>query len=175
MNWKLAADVLIVLVLFAFGPRENRQFIFRSEPDLLYGEMVIYSTTTGSLSVARNAAAESAHLKDPRPEHVWWRTATADDSHLDGEPQQIYANTVAVIERSHRNGSKDPPLVQFGDARPQSPHGLRLITQGEEFHDFAWVCVIVALAALLSFAICDYSWRCGSPLRDILGETEKPS
>jgi hypothetical protein len=174
MNWKLATDVLIVLILFAFGPPENRQFLFRSEPDLLYGEMIIYKTTSDSISLARNAAGEGARFAGPQPTRVWWRTATDDDSYLEGAPKQIHGDTLAIIERTHVSG-KDSSLVHFGDSRPRPPQGLRVITRGEEFHDFAWVCLFVTLAALLSFAICDYSWRCGSPLRDILGETERPS
>ncbi len=174
MNWKLAIDVLVVLVLFAFGPRENRQFLFRSEPDALYGELVVFTSTDSSLALARNATASVAEFPEPKPRRIWWQNAASGAAVMEIGPQKMYTETLAIVERPTKSSRDSSALIQFGDAPPLRPRPLRVITEGEEFHDFIGMCIVVILVALLSFAICDYSWRCGSPLRDILEEVEKP-
>jgi hypothetical protein len=172
MKLRIAFDVLVVLALLAFGPRENRLFLFRDSPDLLYGEVLVYTGGGKAISFATNASSNVAAIKEPKPLRIVSRDS-ASGTYLATSGDEVYANTVAIIERPAGAGVPEP-RVAFGAAQPAPPHALRVVTEAESFHMFLWVALIAALTAMLAYAICELSWRCGSPIQDILGEGAGP-
>lgn len=173
MKLRIAFDVLIVLALLAFGPRENRLFLFREAPDLLYGEVVVYKGNGAAISFATNASSTVATIKEPKPVRVLSRDVS-NGAFLATTGDEVFANTIAIIERPAGAGVPNA-RVAFGAAQPAPPRALRIVTEAESFRTFLWVFSIAVLTAMLAYAICELSWRCGSPVQDVLGEGAEPS
>jgi len=174
MKLRIAFDVVVVLALFAFGPRENRLFLFRDSPELLYGEVLVYKGNGMAISFATNASNTGAVIKEPKSLRVLSRDAASGAYLATTSGDEVYANTVAIIERPAGVGVGDT-RVAFAAGQPAPPHALRVVTEAESFHTFVWGILIAALVGLLAYSVCELSWRCGSPVQDILGEDAKPS
>jgi hypothetical protein len=174
LKLRIAFDVLIMLALLAFGPRENRLFLFRDAPDLLYGEVVVYKGNGSAVSFATNASSAAATIKEPKPIRVLSRDMSSGTYLATTTGNEVYANTIAIIERPAGSGVPDA-RVAFGAVQPAPPQALRIVTEAESFHTFLWVFSIAVLTAMLAYAICELSWRCGSPVQDVLGEGAEPS
>lgn len=174
MKLRIAFDVLVLLALLAFGPRENRLFLFHDSPELLYGEVLVYEGNGKALSFATNASALAATLKEPKPIQVLSRDTAGGAYLATPEGDTVYANTMAIIERPEGSGMAEAH-VAFGSEQPAPPHALRVVTEAENFHTFLWIFSIAVLTAILAYAICELSWRCGTPVQDVLGEGQEPS
>ena len=171
---KTGFNLLAILALLAFGPRENRDFFFRPSPDQLYGEFEIFRDGQDTFWVARNASPEKVELLGASPVHVW-STDLKNRSFYTSETERfVYAESMAVVKRK-ANSLATAPSVRIGKVQPQIPRGLRFVTEAEEFYEFLWPLIIVVLAVTLTYLINDLSWECGSPIRDIIKAEEQSS
>lgn len=170
MKAKTTLHLLAMLGLLAFGPRENRDYFFRTPPDLLYGEARLFESEGALLSLARNESEELIHLIGGSGSRIRFCSRETAPYREDGEGK-VYARSMALIERPRLDGEHDT-RVSVASRMPQLPRGLRIQTEGEVMDGFIWPAIIVALAVILTYLITDFSWQCSAPIRDTLGELE---
>jgi hypothetical protein len=171
---KTGFNLVVMLALLAFGPRENRDFFFRTSPDQLYGETEVFRDNAGTFSVARNASSESVELLDTAPMCVRSTDLRDGSFYTSKDDKLVYAESVAIIERG--NGvNNTTPNVRIGKSQPRKPRSLRIVTEAEELYELLWPGIIVLLVVILTYLINDFSWECGSPIQDIVKLTEVSS
>jgi hypothetical protein len=154
----------------AFGPRENRDYFFRTPPELLYGELPLFERENVLISLARNESEELIDLVGRHGLRVRFCGRDDDPLHEDGIGK-VYARSMALIERP-RTGGGPGPRISVANRLPRPPRGLRIQTEGEVVEGFVWPAVIVGLAVVLTYLITDFAWQCSSPIRDTLEELE---
>lgn len=171
MRLKTGFNLVVMLACLAFGPKENRDFLFRTPPDQLYGETEVFRDSTGIWSVARNASSDSVELLDVATARVWSASLEDGSSYASKTEKKIYAGSLAIIERGV-NAAPAAPYIRIGDEHPRTPRGLHIATEAETFYEFLWPGIVALLAVTLTYMINDLSWECGSPIRDIIESKE---
>lgn len=171
MKVKTGFNLGVVLACLAFGPRENRDFFFRTPADRLYGEVEVFKDEVGTWSVARNVSGESVELVDSTMVRVWSADLEDGTYYTSETDRKIYSRSLAVVERKNDNLSS-ARNIRIGNAHPRTPRRLSIATEAEAFHEFFWPGIVVLLSVALTYMVNDYSWECGSPIRDIVESEE---
>lgn len=157
MKIKDMLPFLLLPIIFAIAPEENRSILFRASPDTMYGE-IEFTLGGGNYVLAKNISGQNLVFRDRQVEVVAWRHLGDRSLFSESAPKDLPSKSCAIFLEKPRNAI---PIMYNSGKESFSPQPLVLLTPFEDDQRFfllflAGTFGIILTVLLIKFSGCFY-------------------